>query len=86
MILKFIQTSEDYVRYSFKDLFNENKDIEGRVDRFVFYCDQLLKEYKDSKPQSIENAHYHDDNYEMISIYLAFHFPNIYTPYNFNNF
>ncbi|MEO1259221.1 MAG: hypothetical protein AAFZ15_10510 [Bacteroidota bacterium] len=86
MMLKFIETSEDYVRFSFQDLFNEEKDIEGRVDRFVFYCDELLKSYKDAKPLTIENRHFHDDNYGMISIYLAFRFPNIYTPYSFDNF
>lgn len=86
MMLKFIKASEDYVRFSFQDLFNEEKDIEGRVDRFVFYCDELLKGYKDAKPLSIENRHFHDDNYGVISIYLAFRYPAIYTPYNFENF
>ena len=86
MMLNFIETTEDYVRFSFQDLFNEEKDIEGRVDRFVFYCDELLKSYKDAKPLTIENRHFHDDNYGMISIYLAFRYPNIYAPYNFENF
>ena len=46
MMMKFINTSEDYVRFAFMDLFNENKDIEGRVDRFVFYCDELYGNIK----------------------------------------
>lgn len=86
MMLKFIHTSEDYVRFAFQDLFNEEKDIEGRVDRFVFYCDQLLKDYKDQHPHTIENSHYHDDNYEMISLYLAYRYPDRYTPYHFPYF
>ena len=68
MMLKFIETSEDYVRFAFMDLFNEDKDIEGRVDRFVFYCGELLKEYKAKKPLTVENSHFHDDNYVMISL------------------
>ncbi len=86
MMLKFIQTSEDYVRFAFQDLFNEDKEIEGRVDRFVFYCDELLREYQEKHPGTKENTHYHDDNYEMISHYLAFRFPDIYTPYHFEDF
>jgi hypothetical protein len=86
MMLKFIETSNDYVRFAFQDLFNEDKEIEGRVDRFVFYCDELLKEYREKYPLKRENMHYHDDNYEMISHYLAFRFPEIYTPYNVDNF
>ncbi len=86
MMLKFIQTSNEYVRYAFQDLFNEEKEIEGRVDRFVFYCDELLKEYREKYPLKKENMHYHDDNYEMISHYLAFRFPEVYTPYNVEKF
>ena len=83
MMLKFIGYNEDYVRFSFRDLFDENKDIEGRADRFTFYCDQLLKGYKESHPLTVENSHYHDDNYQMISLYLAFRFPAVYAPYDF---
>lgn len=86
MMLKFIQTSEDYVRFAFQDLFNENKEIEARVDRFVFYCNELLKEYKEKHPTTVENSHHHDDNYEIISHYLAFRYPVVYTPYQFDYF
>ena len=86
MMLKFIRTSEEYVRFAFQDLFNENKEIEGRVDRFVFYCDELLREYREKYPTKKENTHYHNDNYEIISHYLAFRFPDIYTPYHFETF
>ena len=86
MMFKFIDLNADYVRFIFQDLFNEEKSIEGRVDRFIFYCDELLKEYKEKNPRTIENSHFHDDNYEIISIYLSFKYPELYTPYNFNNF
>lgn len=85
MMLKFIGLNTEYARFVFQDLFNEEKDIEGRADRFVFYCDELLKDYKSAKRHSIER-HYHDDNYEMISLYLAFRYPSEYTLYNFEQF
>lgn len=81
MLLKLYAVAPGYVRNMFDDLYNEEKSIQGRIDRFVFYCDQLLQEYKEKKPHSIENNHYHDDDYEMVSLYLAFRFPEKYTLY-----
>ncbi len=86
VMLKFIELNREYARQIFKDLFNENKDVEGRIDRFVFYCDELLREYKETHPRSIENSHYHDDDYQMISIYLSFRYPAQYTIYDFEKF
>lgn len=76
MMLKFIHLNSEFVRYMFQDLFNENKEVDGRVDRFVFHCDELLREYKETHPLSIENSHFHDDNYQMVSLYLAFRYPH----------
>jgi hypothetical protein len=78
----FMQMQADFVTYMFKDLFNEEKSIGGRVDRFVFHCDELLQEYKAQHPRSIENNHYHGDRYQMISLYLAFRFPDQYSYYD----
>jgi hypothetical protein len=69
----------------FDDLFNETKEIEPRVGRFIFGCDVLLKEYKSSKISRIENNHYHSD-FKMIAIYLAFRYPDVYAPYDFDVF
>lgn len=82
MMLKFTGLQKEYVRLAFRDLFNESKDISGRMDRFIFYCDELLGEYKSVNPKSIENRHFHDENYHMISLYLAFEFPENYTFYD----
>ena len=86
MMLKFIALQPDFVRYMFKDLFREQNDIVGRVDRFVFHCDELLKEYKDKNPRSVENNHFHDDGYGMVSWYLSLRFPEAYAPHNFEAF
>ena len=86
MMLKFIDLNSEFVRYMFKDLFNENKEVDGRIDRFVFHCDELLREYKEARPRSIENSHFHGDNYGMVSIYLTFRYPVLYAPYDFESF
>ena len=86
VMLQFIQLEPDYVRYAFQDLFNENKDIEGRLDRFIYYCDELLKIFKETYPKSIENNHYHADNYQIVSLYLAFRYPEQYSLYQFLGF
>lgn len=86
MMLGFIHLEENYLRQVFKDLFNERNDISGRIDRFVFHCDQLLQEYKRKHPRSIDNNHYHDDGYQMISFYLAMRYPAAYTLYEGSRF
>lgn len=86
MMLKFIQMQPEFVRSMFKDLFFEDRDIVGRVDRFVFHCDELLREYKDQHPRSVENNHFHDDGYAMVSWYLTFRYPENYAPHYFPAF
>lgn len=85
MMLAFIAEDTEFVRTMFKDLFNEEKSVENRVDRFVFYCDDLLSRYKRDHPLSIENNHYHQD-YEMIALYLAFRYPDAYACYDADAF
>lgn len=83
-MMLFCDLQPDYVKFAFDDLFNEEKAIDGRMDRFVFYCDQLLEAYKEKYPLKIENNHYH--HYEMISLYLTFRYPELYTLYDFDIF
>lgn len=83
VMMEFLAIDKEFVRTMFKDLFNDEKDLNMRCSRFILYCDQLIKMLQKSKPQFIE--HYHA-NYEMIFTYLAFRFPEKYTFYNFQNF
>ena len=73
------------VRMMFDDLYNETREVEGRVSRFLFGCDSLLRDYKKAHPTSIENNHYHD-GFQMIALYLAFRYPETYAPYSFATF
>lgn len=84
IMLLFCEMQPDYVDFAFKDLFNEEKSIDGRVDRFIFYCDELLAAYKEKNPLKVENNHYH--HYRIISLYLCFRYPEQYTLYNFDVF
>ncbi len=79
VMLLLIKEKEDYARQAFKELFNEQWQVENRVDRFVYYCDELLRMYKRAYPKSIENNHYQDSS--MISLYLAAMYPDRYTLY-----
>ena len=81
---KLIAMESDFVRQIFKDLFNEDRPVDGRVDRFQFYCDDLLQLYKENNPRSIENNHYHSN--QTCFLYLAFRFPEKYAFYDFATF
>ncbi len=85
MMLRFAQMQPEFVRRMFKDLFDEEKDIKGRISRFKFGMDAMLAEYKERHPRRIDNNHYHDDS-EMIHLYLAFHFPEKYSLFHYPSF
>jgi hypothetical protein len=80
MMLKFIKTEPEYVRLAFRDLFNESKDVAGRVDRFIFYCEELFSLYRERNSRSREAGHYH--HHGVVMMYLAHRFPEKYTLYD----
>jgi hypothetical protein len=86
MMLRFIEINREYVRQVFQDLFNEAKDLDGRIGRFVFHCDELLAAWHEERPTSKLNTHFHDDNYQMVSLYLAFRYPAQYLLFDFESF
>ena len=77
---ELIGRDEDLVRKMFKELFNDNLDIEGRVDRFVYHCDALKEDMIRDNPKY--QRHYHS-SYQMISVYLAFKYPMQYCVYEY---
>ena len=81
-MLRYIEQSEDLVRAMFNDLFNESKEIVGRIGRFEFQCDQFYKLERVKKEKAI--PHYHDKS--MIFTYLAFRYPDQYALFNFPKF
>ena len=85
-MLEFIDMQPEFVRSMFQELYNEEKELQGRVDRFLFYCDELFREYQEKHPKTIETEHFHRDEYQMISLYLAFRYPDQYALYDFDAF
>ncbi|MEN0006377.1 MAG: hypothetical protein AAF798_19650 [Bacteroidota bacterium] len=81
LLLAFTTLDADYLRFIFRDLFNEAIEPATRASRFIFHCDELLQQYKTTNPRSIDNNHYHDD-YQMVCLYLAFRYPKQYTLYH----
>ena len=86
MMLQFMRQQQDFVRQMFEGLFREDKSIEGRASRFVHYCDELLQDHLERNPQEKVFAHYHDDEYQTVFLYLALRWPELYTCYNFEAF
>ncbi len=80
---RYININDDLVRSMFKDLYNENKDIDGRISRFIYQCDELYKLERQSKQKVL--PHDHGDK-KMVFIYLAFRYPDLYTLYDFPAF
>jgi len=83
VMLRFIDYKPDVVRQMFRELFNESEEIEKRIERFVFHCDNLLKEiYVFDK--SMKN-HFHDGQ-RIVTVYLAFRYPDKYAIYKYTEF
>ena len=83
VMLDFIAHDAERVRSMFVELFNEDEGIERRMDHFIFHCDQLRDEMLKSNPK-FQN-HYHD-GYRIISVYLSFHYPMVYSIYKYAEF
>ena len=81
-MLKLMRWEPDFVRDAFRDLFSEDRQLEGRVQRFVFYVNELFNRYRDGHPKDRLPTHYHDDDYGMISLYLSGQYPAVYAPYS----
>lgn len=83
MMLKLIQLEKETMRSIFKDLLNEDKDLNLRVNRFIHHIDQMLQviQRKDTKA----STHFHSD-LKMVFVYLSFCYPTIYTLYDESNF
>lgn len=83
IMMAFIDMDKEFVRLMFRQLYNEEKDISLRVEKFVYYCDEMLMQLM--KKNRKESMHYHGD-LRMITTYLALEFPAKYTMYSFNTF
>ena len=81
-MLALMEWQPDFVRAAFRDLYSEDRDLEGRIQRFVFYVNELFNRYRDEKPKAKLPTHYHEDDYNMVSLYLMGQYPATYAPYS----
>lgn len=83
VMLRFIEHDPERVRQMFRDLYNEAEGIDKRIERFVFHCDKMTEEIF-VFDKSMKN-HFHD-GLRIVSLYLAFHYPEKYAIYKFTEF
>lgn len=81
-MLTLMRWEPEFVREAFRDLYSEDRQLEGRVQRFGFYVNELFNRFRDEHPKDKTPSHYHEDDYNMVSIYLMGQYPEIYAPYS----
>lgn len=81
-MLALMRWEPDFVRDAFRDLFSEDRQLEGRIQRFVFYVNELFNRFRDARPKDRTPSHSHDDDYNMVSLYLMGQYPEVYAPYS----
>lgn len=83
LMIRLIEKEENFIRATFRDLFNEKLDVGLRLDRFGFHADQVFKslQSKDSKLIS----HFHNDR-EILCLYLALEYPDQYCLFDYPTF
>ena len=79
LLKALIKFDADMVSTAFRDLFDEQRDLEGRVDRFKFYMEEIIQRIRRNSRSFIESWHHQDNS--IISFYLMIQFPNDYIYY-----
>lgn len=77
MIIEFAHAAPEKVRAMYMDLFDESKDVFGRIESFKKQSNILLKKYKSSAKQ-----HYQHEN--AITTYLWLRYPDKYYVYKYS--
>ena len=80
---QFIDMDKEFVRSMFRDLFDEKKAVNLRIDRFTFHCDELLGVLQ--RQHKKVDRHFHSTP-ELPFLYLCFEAPLTYPLYDFDLF
>lgn len=83
VLTAFAAFNQEYTELMFRDLFNESKDLSGRIERFKFYSDTLLAELLAENPKFQTD---HLQNTEIIYFYLAMRYPEYFAVYRHEDF
>jgi len=83
MMIILLEKEEEFMRSTFRDLFNETLDIGLRLDRFGFHTDQVFRPLQSKDPKHV--SHFHNDR-EILCLYLAMEFPDRYCLFDYPTF
>lgn len=81
-MLEFFNMNSEFMVAAFSDLFDESKDVVLRMNRFKFYCDEMLGDLQKKN----KKASFHHHNLRMISLYLSFQYPESYCVFDYKAF
>lgn len=79
MMLFMMDADPELATIAWKDLANESLSLDGRLDRFNFYCEDLMLIHRKKHPLASESHHHQDA--AVISLYLAGMYPDKYVLY-----
>jgi hypothetical protein len=83
MMILLLNREEEFMRSTFRDLFNETLDIGLRLDRFAFHTDQVFRPLQSKNPKYV--SHMHNDR-EILCLYLSLQYPEKYCLFNYPSF
>lgn len=81
MIKEFAAADPEAVRSMFRDLYDESKEISGRVERFIDKAEEIRVKYA---PADSWKSHYQNTN--AVSVYLWLRYPEKYYIYKYDIF
>jgi len=79
IMLQLIDADSELAAIAWKDLQQPTANLDGRLSRFTYYCEQLLDIHRGKNITSLETYHHQDAS--MLSLYLAGLFPDTYSLY-----
>lgn len=80
LMIKLLETEEEFMRSTFRDLLNESLDVGLRLDRFGFHTDQVFRPLQGKDPKLV--SHFHHDR-EILCLYLALEYPDKYCLFDY---
>ena len=81
-LVTYIGHNQEMIRSTFSDLYDQRKELSGRVDRFLFHIDWIQKDYNKSTLR--HTMHYHDIG--LCLRYLSMRYPQVYAFYHRESF
>lgn len=83
MMTMMITENKEFMRSTFKDLFNDEKDLALRLHRFRDHCDEIFFQIREKS--KLYNTHFHD-NKKYPLMYLTCYYPDKYCFWDYSSF